>query len=92
MRRIFGTLLIAAAIFGTGVWTTFGLAADVGGGERTVAAAAHTQPERTQEIDPGDADEPIYRVLGIVLFVWIGISLYLFFIDRKITRLEKRIK
>lgn len=41
------------------------------------------------------ADAPInhiYWVLGIVLTVWFGISFYLFYLNRKIIRIEKMIK
>jgi CcmD family protein len=33
----------------------------------------------------------LYIVLGIVLIIWIGISIYLFVIDRKISKLEKTV-
>ena len=34
----------------------------------------------------------MYIVLGIALIIWFGIVLYLFYIDRKITKLENEIK
>ena len=33
----------------------------------------------------------LYIVLGIVLIIWCGITSYLFFIDKKITKLEKSV-
>ena len=32
-----------------------------------------------------------YQVMGITLVIWLGLSVYLFLIDRKVTRLEKNI-
>ena len=34
----------------------------------------------------------MYIVLGIVLIIWAGLSLYLFSIDKKINKLEKSLK
>lgn len=34
----------------------------------------------------------MYIVLGIALIIWIGIVFYLFYIDRKITKLENELK
>lgn len=31
----------------------------------------------------------IYLVLGIALMIWFGLAIYLFIIDRKVTKLEK---
>jgi CcmD family protein len=36
-------------------------------------------------------DYAVKRVMAVVLIIWFGISAYLFLIDRKIIRLEKRI-
>ncbi len=37
-------------------------------------------------------DSTIPPVLGIVLLIWLGILVYLFFIDAKLNKLEKRLK
>ncbi len=37
-------------------------------------------------------DNAIFVVLGIVLILWLGISVYLFMIDKKITSLEKELE
>jgi CcmD family protein len=36
--------------------------------------------------------EPIYVVLTIILIIWIGIFGYMFYIDREVVKLAKRIK
>jgi len=36
--------------------------------------------------------EPIYVVLIIILIIWIGIFGYMFYIDREVTKISKRIK
>jgi CcmD family protein len=41
---------------------------------------------------PTDATFVLYRVMGVVLVVWIGLAVYLFSIDRKITRLQKEVR
>ena len=46
-----------------------------------------------QEVEMADklrADGKIYVVVAIILVIFIGIVLYLFSIDRKVSRLEKR--
>jgi hypothetical protein len=50
---------------------------------------------QTQEIEMADvmrSNGKIYVVLGIVLLVLTGFILYLFLLDRKLTRLEKKLK
>lgn len=47
-----------------------------------------------QEVEMADtfrSDGKIYVVVAIVLIILIGLFAYLFFLDKKITRLEKRI-
>lgn len=34
----------------------------------------------------------IYLVLGIALMIWFGLAIYLFMIDRKVTKLEKNVE
>lgn len=50
---------------------------------------------QTQEVEMADvmrSNGKIYVVLGIVLLVLAGFILYLFLLDRKLTRLEKKLK
>jgi CcmD family protein len=37
-------------------------------------------------------DNSLFVVLGIALILWIGISIYLFMIDKKLSRIEKQIE
>lgn len=37
-------------------------------------------------------DNAIFVVLGIALILWLGISVYLFMIDRKISTFEKQLE
>ena len=37
-------------------------------------------------------DNAIFVVLGIALILWLGISIYLFMIDRKISTFEKQLE
>lgn len=37
-------------------------------------------------------DNSIYIVLGIAMIIWIGLAVYLFAIDNKISKLEKVIE
>ncbi len=63
------------------------------------SAAAFAQAQTGQQADlktaqpekeaPADAGVVLYRVMGVVLVVWIGLAVYLFTIDRKLTRLQK---
>ncbi len=48
------------------------------------------KPTDSDEDETGDNDMLII-VLAIILVIWIGISAYLFKIDRKLTRLEREI-
>jgi CcmD family protein len=36
-------------------------------------------------------DHAIYVVLGIALILWLGISLYIFLVDKKLNRLEQQV-
>jgi CcmD family protein len=38
------------------------------------------------------SQNPLYIVMLIVLICWLGIFLYLFRLDRKVSRLEQRLK
>jgi CcmD family protein len=50
------------------------------------------QPSVSEKDQPTDAAAVLYRVMGVVLIVWIGLALFLFRIDRKLTRLEKEVR
>jgi CcmD family protein len=39
-----------------------------------------------------DAAIVLYRVMGVVLVVWIGLAVFLLRIDRKVARLEKEVR
>jgi CcmD family protein len=47
------------------------------------------QPEKEA---PADAAPVLYRVTGVVMVVWIGLAVYLFTIDRRLSRLEKDLR
>lgn len=47
------------------------------------------QPEKEA---PADAGVVLYRVMGVVLIVWIGLAVYLFSIDRKLSGIEKDLR
>jgi len=49
-------------------------------------------PERTiqQKTDrPADSSNVLYQVMGVILVIWLGLAVFLFRIDRKVTRLDK---
>jgi CcmD family protein len=47
---------------------------------------------------PADKEQPtvdswvLYRVMGVVLIIWVGLSLFLFRLDRRVTSLEKDLR
>lgn len=43
-----------------------------------------------KEITPG-SPATLYQVMGVVLFIWIGLALFLFRLDRKVSAMEKHI-
>ena len=43
-----------------------------------------------QEEKIPDASTTLYRVMGVVLFIWLGIGALLFKLDRRVARLEKK--
>jgi len=51
-----------------------------------------TQTSVSEKEMPADAAVVLYRVMGVVIVVWIGLAVYLFRIDRKVTRLEKEVR
>lgn len=54
-----------------------------------VAAAGVVKPEIAGST--GQSSQ-LYHVMGIVLLAWCGIALYLFFLDRKVSRLERELR
>jgi CcmD family protein len=34
----------------------------------------------------------LYQVMGVVLFIWIGLAFFLFRLDRRVAKLEKQVK
>jgi CcmD family protein len=34
----------------------------------------------------------LYQVMGVVLFIWIGLAFFLFRLDRRVAKLEKKVK
>jgi CcmD family protein len=52
-------------------------------------------PVFSQEVEMADtmrSNGKIYVVVGIILIILIGLIIYLFLLDRKVSRLEKRLK
>jgi CcmD family protein len=50
------------------------------------------QPASGEKDLPADAAVVLYRVMGTVLVVWIGLAVFLFRVDRKLSRLEKEVR
>ena len=48
--------------------------------------------ENTSEPQTDQGDTTLYLVMAVILIVWFGLALYLFRIDRRISRLEGEIK
>lgn len=40
---------------------------------------------------PADSPAVLYQVMGVILVVWLGLGLFLFLINRRVTRLEKNL-
>ena len=38
------------------------------------------------------SDNTLYKVMGIILIIWIGLAVFLFLLDRKVSSLEKDLK
>lgn len=65
-------------------WTYAQTGAVVSGGENVKITVTPAQQKE-------DAAAPavLYRVMGVVLFIWAGLAMYLFTIDRRVARIEK---
>ncbi|OHD63762.1 MAG: hypothetical protein A2176_14600 [Spirochaetes bacterium RBG_13_51_14] len=55
-------------------------------------------PQQTGKSAPPEKEEPaadtsktLYRVTGVVLVIWTGLAIFLFRLDRKVSKLEKEI-
>ncbi|MFN4122058.1 MAG: CcmD family protein [Flavobacteriales bacterium] len=53
---------------------------------------ANAQNMQTEMADKFRADGKIYVVIAVMAIVFAGIAIYLFYIDRKVGRLEKALK
>lgn len=51
-----------------------------------------SQQQQPEMADAMRANGKIYIVVGVIMIVLLGLLLYLFFIDRKVTKLEKKIE
>jgi CcmD family protein len=49
------------------------------------------QAPASQSVVSADA-EILCQVMGVVLIIWLGLALFLFMIDRRVARLEKKVK
>jgi CcmD family protein len=50
------------------------------------------QSAQTRKDGAADRAAALYKVMAVVLIVWIGIALFLFRLDRRLAALEKNIK
>jgi CcmD family protein len=46
---------------------------------------------QSEKAQPSDASTDLYKVMCVILIVWIGLALFLFRLDRKIAGLEKEL-
>jgi CcmD family protein len=54
--------------------------------QETDASTRVTTPEMGR---PAESSNVLYQVMAVILVIWLGLALYLFLIDRRVTRLEK---
>ncbi len=60
----------------------------------TLYAQEHVKSDqvpRDNEQKPENA-ATLYQVMAVILVIWLGLALFLFRLDRKVTRLEKQTK
>lgn len=50
------------------------------------------QPLVLEKDIPTDTTTVLYRVMGVVMIVWIGLAVFLFRLDRRLTRLEHDVR
>ena len=48
--------------------------------------------EIKSQVSAEDQNQVLIRVMIVILIIWVGISFYLFTLDRKVTKLEKRLE
>jgi len=48
-------------------------------------------PVQSEKAQPADTSTDLYKVMFVILIVWIGLALFLFRLDRKIAGLEKEL-
>ena len=48
--------------------------------------------EKAVKADHPGSDNTLYKVMGIILVIWIGLAVFLFMLDRKVSSLEKDLK
>jgi len=51
-----------------------------------------TQPPVREKDEPADTAAVLYRVMGVVMVVWIGLAVFLFRLDRRLARLEHDVR
>jgi CcmD family protein len=49
----------------------------------------HAAQEKEQKTEHAST---LYQVMGVVLFIWFGLAVFLFRLDRKVARLEEQAK
>jgi CcmD family protein len=49
-------------------------------------------PPVREKDEPADSAAVLYRVMGVVMVVWIGLAVFLFRLDRRLSRLEHDVK
>ncbi len=47
--------------------------------------------QNTADPSPAESSNAIYIVMSVVLIVWIGLAIFIFYLDRKVTRIEKNL-
>jgi CcmD family protein len=57
-----------------------------------ICAMVSAQTETVEMADSLRANGKIYNVVAVVSIVFIGIALYLFYIDRKVKKIEDKLK
>ena len=53
-----------------------------------------TKPAADTAAEPArhaDTSSVLYQVAGVILIIWLGLAIFLYRIDRRVTRLEKRL-
>ncbi len=89
MRTIRAILLSLALV---APWGTASFTADMTPLRKTLLNAEKPHAKERGPL-PGECDpSSLYLVAGVILFIWSGIALFLFMLDRKVSKLEGEIK